>query len=109
MGTQANGAAVPVPRDGNIFRKTHLHSGRRVAVSPANSSMQHLCYARIRIDAAMPEVTFHTGQRETSFICLGGEAEVTAGQDKFTLGKYDAAYIPRGWDVRVCGQQADLA
>src|SRR5262249_41441449 len=106
---QANAAAAPVPRDGNVFRKTHVHSGRRVAISPANSSMQHLCYARIRIDAATPEVIFHTGKSETALICLGGEAKVSAGKDKFTLAKYDAAYIPRGMDVTVRGASADLA
>ena len=109
MGTQANAATVPVPREGNIFRKTHLHSGRRVAISPSNSSMQHLCYARIRIDAAAPEVSFNTSKRETALICLGGEAEVSAGKDRFTLAKYDAAYIPRESDVTIRGQAADLA
>lgn len=108
MSTQAK-IAGRVEREGNVFRKTHAHSGRKVVISPANSSMQHLCYARIRIDAGTPEVAFHTGNRETALICLGGEAEVSAGQEKFTLSKYDAAYVPRGSEVRIRGQAADLA
>ena len=30
-----------------IFRNTHAQSGRHVAVSPQNSTMRHLSYARI--------------------------------------------------------------
>jgi 5-deoxy-glucuronate isomerase len=108
MSTQAS-AVDRVGREGNIFRRTHSHSGRRVAISPANSSMRHLCYARIRIDASTPEVAFHTGKQETAFICLGGEAEISAGAEKVTLSKFDAAYIPRGTDVKIRGQAADLA
>jgi 5-deoxy-glucuronate isomerase len=108
MSTQAT-SVEPVGREGNIFRKTHAHSGRKVAISPANSSMRHLCYARIRIDAATPEVAFHSGKHETALICLGGEAEVSAGPDKFKLAKFDAAYIPRGTEIKLRGQAADLA
>ena len=71
--------------------------------------MQHLCYARIRIDDRSPDVAFNTGNRETALICLDGEAEVSVGQEKFTLNKYDAAYIPRGSEVKIHGQTADLA
>ena len=108
MSSQAS-IADKVAREGNIFRKTHSHSGRKVAISPANSSMQHLCYARIRIDARTPDVAFNTGNRETALICLDGEAEISAGKEKFTLNKYDAAYIPRGSEVKIHGQAADLA
>ena len=108
MSTQAT-TVDRVGREGNIFRKTHSHSGRKVAISPANSSMQHLCYARIRIDATIPEVAFPSGKHETAFICLGGEAEISAGQDKVKLAKFDAAYIPRDTEIKIRGQAADLA
>jgi len=42
MSTQS---AVAV--DKMIFRKTNAHTGRHVAVTPANSSMRHLSYGRI--------------------------------------------------------------
>jgi 5-deoxy-glucuronate isomerase len=109
MTTQAGLAAGRVEREGNVFRRTHAHAGRNVAISPENSSMQHLCYARIRLNASTPEVTFNTGKQETAIICLGGEAEVSVGGNKITLAKYDSVYIPRGSEVQLRGQAADFA
>jgi 5-deoxy-glucuronate isomerase len=108
MSTHPIPATGRVEREGNVFRKTHAHSGRRIAISPANSSMQHLCYARIRLDASAPEVRFSTGKHETVIICLGGEAEVCVRREKFTLAKFDSAYIPPASEVQVRGQ-ADFA
>jgi len=48
--------------------------------------MQHLCYARTRLDAASSEVNFNTGNSETAIICVAGEAEFTVGENKFSLG-----------------------
>ncbi len=109
MSAQTSLAADRVQREGNVFRKTHARSGRTVAITPANSSMQHLCYARIRLDASTPEVSFSTGKKETALICLAGEAEVKVGDEQFVLGKYDAAYIPRGSKVELHGREADFA
>jgi 5-deoxy-glucuronate isomerase len=109
MTTQANLETDRVIREGNVFRKTHAHSGRTVAITPANSSMQHLCYAHIKLNATTPEVSFNTGKSETALICLAGQADVSVGEEKFTLAKFDAAYTPRGSQVRIRAQSADLA
>jgi 5-deoxy-glucuronate isomerase len=109
MSTHPSPTAGRVEREGNVFRKTHAHSGRTVAISPANSSMQHLSYARIRLDASTPEVRFSTGKQETALICLSGEAEVSVGGNKITLAKFDSVYIPRGSEVQLRGQAADFA
>src|SRR5579864_9026421 len=107
MSTQID--SMRVVKEGNIFRNTHAHSGRKVVITPQNSSMQHLCYARIKLDAAAPEVSFNTRNSETAIICLSGEAEFTIGNNKFALAKYDAAYIPKATQVQVRGKSADLA
>ncbi len=109
MSTQIDAASERLVREGNVFRNTHTHSGRKVVITPDNSSMQHLCYARTRLDSATPEVTLNTGSSESAFICISGEAEFTVGEKKFSLGKHDAAYIPRGSQVRIRGKSADLA
>ncbi len=96
-------------QEGNIFRSTHTHSGRKMAITPENSTMKHLCYARTKLDAAVPEVSFDTGARETAIICLGGQAEVEIGDNRFALNKYDAAYIPKASHVKLHGTAADLA
>jgi len=106
---QINLSDSRVENDGNVFRGTHTHSGRKVAITPGNSSMQHLCYARIKLDEQTQDVSFETGQRETAIICLAGEAEVTVGRETFLLSRYDAAYIPRESQVNIRGRNADLA
>lgn len=96
-------------QEGNIFRNTHVHSGRKVVITPENSTMKHLCYARIRLDATTRDVSFNTGVRETAIVCLDGQAEVEIGNQRFVLGKYDAAYLPKASQVRLHGNAADLA
>src|SRR5215510_7614 len=109
MSTQIDSTHERLVREGNVFRNTGAHSGRRVVITPQNSTMQHLCYARIKLDSASPEVSFNTANKETAIICLSGPADFTVGENKFTLGNYDAAYIPRSSQVQVHGKAADLA
>jgi 5-deoxy-glucuronate isomerase len=109
MSIHADASTQRLVREGNVFRGTHRHSGRKVFITPENSSMRHLCYARIRSDGSVSEVNFNTGGKETALICLSGQAEVEAGQERFTLDKYDAAYIPKSTVVNVRGKSADLA
>ncbi len=96
--------------DKMIFRKTQAAVGRHISVSPANSPMQHLAYGRIILNSSEPAVNFSTGDRETTLICLSGEAEVRTDSSKFTLGLHDALYIPRDSDVSVStSKSVDLA
>jgi len=108
MSTQAdqNGRLRP---EGNIFRKTNAHSGRKVVITPENSSMQHLCYSRIILDATTKKVSFSTGSKESALICLSGTAEIETAGKKFSIGQYDAVYIPRGSNVVISGGPADIA
>ena len=93
-----------------VFRKTNAKPGRHTYISPDNSSMRHLSYARIILNAAKPSESFSNGNRETALICLSGEAEVVVGKDKVQLGKRDALYIPRDSSIRISTQtSADLA
>jgi 5-deoxy-glucuronate isomerase len=78
-----------------VFRKTHRHIGRRVCVTPDNSASRHLCYGRIVLNADVPSVSFLNGNQETGLICLSGQGVVKAGNESFTLSRYDSLYIPR--------------
>lgn len=108
MSTQANATGRLTPQ-GNVFRKTNSHSGRKIVITPENSSMQHLCYSRIILDAKTPKVTFGTGEQETALICLSGKAEIETAGKKFAVSQYDAVYIPRGSNVVISGGPADFA
>ncbi|PYX98788.1 MAG: hypothetical protein DMG64_20835, partial [Acidobacteria bacterium] len=96
MSTQPQIFDEPVTREGNVFRRTNAHKGRKVFITPANSTMKHLCYARIILDKSTPKVQFDNGKQETAFICLSGEVHVTVGSERFSLGERDSVYIPRG-------------
>jgi 5-deoxy-glucuronate isomerase len=84
-----------------VVRDTASRRGRTRAVAPGTTASRHLHYGRIILDAHDPPVTFGTAGFETALICLGGTATVAADGRPFSLGKYDALYVPRLADVSV--------
>jgi 5-deoxy-glucuronate isomerase len=93
-----------------IFRQTDQHTGRRLAVTPENSSMQHLAYGRIILNSSRPSESFTTGERETGLICLSGRAVARVGDRVIPLETYDSLYIPRDSTVELAtDSSADLA
>jgi len=92
-------SAVPIEK--MVFRKTNAQTGRHLAVTPANSTMRHLSYGRIILDAAKPLVSFPNGTRETVLICLAGNGTVKIAGNEYNLGQFDAIYIPRDSAIEV--------
>jgi 5-deoxy-glucuronate isomerase len=84
-----------------IFRRTNAHKGRRIIVTPENSTMKHLCYGRIILDSQTPGIAFETGNLETGLICLSGKGSVAVEGRSHELGRFDAIYIPRNSSVAV--------
>jgi 5-deoxy-glucuronate isomerase len=108
--TQSDALAEPITHEGTIFRKTNAHRGRKVFITPQNSTMQYLCYARTILDQSIPEAGWENGKHETALILLSGDAEVAVGADRFTLSERDSVYIPRGAAIEVKARlSADLA
>jgi 5-deoxy-glucuronate isomerase len=100
----------PVTREGNVFRNTNAHKGRKVFITPANSTMKHLCYARIILDKSTPNVQFDNRDHETALICLSGEVEGRVGPEQFKLTERDSVYIPRGSSIQLESRSsADIA
>jgi 5-deoxy-glucuronate isomerase len=87
--------------DKMVFRQTHSGLGRHVSVTPQNSTMRHLAYGRIILNASQASAAFDNGDRETALICLNGRVQVKADGSDFALGKHDALYIPRDSRVEV--------
>jgi len=87
--------------DNMIFRNTHAVKGRQVAVTPENSTMRHLAYARIVLNPPQAEVSFSNGGCETGMVCLSGQATIKTHGKEFELEKYDALYIPRNSAIEV--------
>jgi len=74
-------SAVAVDR--MVFRKTNGQTGRHLAVTPENSTMRHLAYGRIRLNASVQNVSFGNGNRETGLILLSGSATVRTDGKEF--------------------------
>ena len=89
-----------------VFRKTNQHVGRRVFVTPSNSTNRHLSYARIILNASMTSVKFNNGVQETGLVCLSGAAIVRTRGQQFNLEQYDSIYIPRASEIEVSTNSA---
>jgi 5-deoxy-glucuronate isomerase len=102
--------ANALDRDRVVFRRTNAHKGRHIAVTPANSATRHLSYGRIRLDAEVPAAAFDAGAEEVGLVCLQGAGAITVDGQTFTVGRYDALYIPRDAHVGVHTESSvDLA
>ena len=86
---------------GMVFRKTHLHTGRKISVTPENSATRHLSYGRIILGDGVKAARFSTAGAETGLIVLSGTADVIVDGGNTALGQYDGFYIPRGSAVEV--------
>ncbi len=96
--------------DEMVFRKTNGRTGRHISITPGNSSMRHLAYGRIMLNASKPTESFSTDDRETGLICLSGQATVAVDGKDIQLGQYDAIYIPRDSSVTIATKtSADIA
>ena len=94
-----------------VVRDTAGRQGRRYAVAPGKTPMQHLHYGRIELAAGEAPLSFATGDKETGLVCLRGSATVSAEGASHTLGRYDAIYVPRDSSVTVTpgSEGCDLA
>jgi 5-deoxy-glucuronate isomerase len=78
-----------------VLRDTAAAKGRTRALAPGPTAARHLHYGRIIIDPGRPPIAVDPGTHETGLIALKGGATVRVGPQTFTLGRYDALYIPR--------------
>lgn len=84
-----------------VFRNTGARKGRHLSITPQTAASRHMYFGRIVLDHADAPIEVETGERETGLICLRGGATVETGDNTFTMGKYDALYVPRASRFRV--------
>jgi 5-deoxy-glucuronate isomerase len=115
--------SVPLDPRRLYFPDTASRPGRHLAVSPKNSDLETLHYARLRLAAdasreSVRSLSFETGPRETGLLCMKGSCrlQVTLARtsaepaaQSIDLGLHDGVYIPRGSVVDVSTEsEADL-
>jgi 5-deoxy-glucuronate isomerase len=84
-----------------VVRDTASHRGRHISVKPGATAAKHLHYGRIVLEGGSE--SFSTEDRETAFIGMRGEATIDVDGQSYTLGQYDALYVPRDSQVTVSG------
>jgi 5-deoxy-glucuronate isomerase len=89
-----------------IFNDTASKWGRFVAVSPKNSVLGHLNYARIRLGGEQSRTEFSTERRETGLICLHGQCTLVVNGERIAINQHDGIYIPRDSKVEVSTDSA---
>src|SRR4030095_16777657 len=94
-------ALEPIRRETCVVKGTHKNKGRTISVAPGKTASRNLFYGRIILDAGDAPIEFETAERETGLICLNGSATVAAGDNEFSVARYDAIYIPRDSNVTI--------
>lgn len=78
--------------------------GRHTFISPANSSMKHASYGRIRLDASLASLSFENPGQETGLICLAGECEAVVDGQTYVLRANDALYVAPSAAITLASQ-----
>jgi 5-deoxy-glucuronate isomerase len=94
-----------------IVRNTAAAKGRTQSVLPGKTASRLLHYGRIILDAGDGPVSFANGEMETGFVGLRGSAIVSVAGAEYTVGRYDALYVPRDSSIAVApgAEGCDLA
>ena len=100
-----------ITTDSCIVRNTAAARGRTFSVEPGRTAARHLRYGRIILSPGDAAIRFDTTDRETSLIGLKGSAAVKTEGSTYTLGRYDALYVPRDASVDITpgAEGCDLA
>lgn len=94
-------ALEPIRRETCVVRQTHQKVGRTISVKPGETASRNLYYGRVIIEKGSEPIAFETADRETGFVCLNGQVSVRADGESFSLGRYDALYVPRDSKVEI--------
>ncbi len=98
---QAEATQTQITKETCYVPATHAGRGRRTAVAPGQTAARYLHYGRITLDVSDKALAFENGTHETGLVCLNGAAEISTGGETFTLGRYDALYVPRDSRIKV--------
>ena len=85
-----------------VVRNTAAAKGRTLSIAPGRTAAaRHLHYGRIILDPFDPPITIGSDLNETGLICLNGSATATVEGTAYSLGRYDALYVPRDVSVSI--------
>jgi 5-deoxy-glucuronate isomerase len=78
-----------------LFRGTHQVQGRKRIIHQYNTGLEFLRYGRIVFGEKGGQVEVDSLEEEFGFVCLKGSGTIEADGKRYSLGKYDALYLPK--------------
>lgn len=79
-----------------LFKNTGSKKGRNWIITPENSELIALGYARTVLDAETAKVEYENPDFEAGLICISGEGTVEIGGETFSMKPYDTLFLPPG-------------
>jgi len=93
-----------------LFRGTHRVQGRKRIIHQYNTGLEFLRYGRIIFGENGGHVEVDSHEEEIGFVCLRGSGNIQVGDKMYSLGKFDAFYLPRESRCAISSQNIfDLA
>ncbi len=83
-----------------LFRNTASANGRNISITPENSEFKAIHAGRIILGQNQSVRATNEG-RETTLLCMKGEATVTVAGESFQLSRFDGVYVSRGAEFSV--------
>lgn len=77
-----------------LFKNTASKKGRNWIITPENSELVALSYARTILDSEIPSITYENPGSEAALFCMSGEGVIEIGGKSYTLKPYDALFLP---------------
>src|SRR5574342_401603 len=78
-----------------LFRGTQRVQGRKRVIHQYNTGLEYLRYGRIVFWRGGGKVELESQDEELGFVCLSGTSSIATDGQAFTVGRYDALYLPR--------------
>ncbi len=79
-----------------LFKNTGNQKGRNWIITPENSELIALGYARTILDSEISKVDYENPDFEAGLICMKGEGTVEVGSESFAMKPYDTLFLPPG-------------
>lgn len=93
-----------------LFRGTHRVQGWKRVIHQNNCGLEFLRYGRVVLGSGDGAVDLESKDEELGFVCLSGTGAIRVDGQTYSLGKYDALYLPRDSHCTVSSAGAfDLA
>lgn len=77
-----------------LVRSTDRKTGRKIYISPKNSELKYLSYARIILNNKLKQIKLNSKNEENAIVCFKGICKINIENKEYELKPLDSIYIP---------------